>query len=100
MTPHHSPQPRSLLCDHRSTKGNDMDQTPQTLLQHHWPSREGLGLHDPWAGLREHGERAGGPSGRPALIPCLHPWDTHGRSACHPPGAGTRAGIGSGAGSL
>lgn len=28
--------------------------------------------------------------GRPALIPCLHPWDTHGRSACHPPGAGTR----------
>lgn len=37
MMPRHSPQPRRPLCDQSSAKGNDMDQTPQTLLQHQWP---------------------------------------------------------------
>lgn len=71
--PHHSPQSRSPQCDHRSTKGNDIDRTPQTLLQHQWPSREGLGCMIPGEGLKEHGERAGGPSGRPSPDPLPSP---------------------------
>ena len=73
MMPHHSPQPRSPRCDHRSTKGDDIDRTPQTLLQYQWPSREGLGCMIPGEGLKEHGERAGGPGGRPSPDPLPSP---------------------------
>lgn len=73
----------------RATTWTDTSDPPATpLAKQGW-----TGAADPRAGLREHGERAGS-QWKASPDPCFTPWDTpRTAGACHPPGAGTRAGI-------